>query len=236
MPPTDEGSPVAAPTPIGPDALTNALQTRVALVIGPAATAPKWESVLSLCIDSAFDDALAEAEARRPVGRPATVLSDFRQPAPPRTIPVLKLFGSLQRRDFIHSTASYLTRRATWPDAVRVFAACAKGAPVLFLGVSDIPAFLYDLLAALFAQPTTIPPSLLFSQEDPVVNDPQVYRLVDGRSHIFSFDGKPEALVAHTADVQRTGQQANSRFPPCPATPIATFLSFRAQSPWSTTT
>lgn len=289
MPPNDEGSPVAAPTPIGPDALANALQTRVALVIGPGAThsstvltdlsthlaagfrvpegatyletadnvlnagipasalldamsaflsshehhldlsattAPKWESVLSLCIDSAFDDALAEAETRRPVGRPATVLSDFRQPAPPRTVPVLKLFGSLQRRDFVHSTASYLTRRATWPDAVRVFAACAKGAPVLFLGVSDVPAFLYDLLAALFAQPTTIPPALLFSQEDPVINDPQVYRLVDGRAHIFSFDGKPEALVARTADIQRTGQQAKLPFPAAPGDADRDFSQF----------
>ena len=80
---------------------------------------PKWEAVLSVAVDMVFENALSEAEARRPVSRHVTVATDFRQPLPPRSLPVLKLLGSVRSADCVHSTASYLRRRAQWPEAVR---------------------------------------------------------------------------------------------------------------------
>ena len=44
------------------------------------AAAIKWEAVLSFSIDRFFEDALLEAETRRPVGQVVTVLTDLRQP------------------------------------------------------------------------------------------------------------------------------------------------------------
>ena len=171
-----------------------------------SAATPKWEAVLSLTVDSVFEDALTDTEARRPVGRVVTVVTDLRQPIPPRTLPVLKLLGSVRSTDFVHSTASYLRRRGHWSEAIRLFADRLQGVPVVFLGLGSVRPFLYDLLAIL-AQPPMTPTALLFPSADSYATDPQVPRLLDGRSHIFSFDGTPEILMSHTADLQRSGRQ-----------------------------
>ena len=167
---------------------------------------PKWEAVLSLAVDMVFENALTAAEARRPVSRHVTVATDFRQPLPPRSLPVLKLLGSVTSADFVHSTASYFRRRAQWSDAVRIFSDRLQGAPVVILGLTGARSFLYDLLAIL-AQPPMTPTAILFPSIDEYVSDPQVHRLLDGRSHVFSVDGTPESILSQTADLQRSGRQ-----------------------------
>ena len=168
---------------------------------------PRWEAVLSLSIDNIFEDALRDAAEHRPVDRTVTVLTNYSQPIPPRSLPVLKLLGSLQRNDYVYSTVSYLKRRATWTNAVRLFSDRVKGASVLFLGLSGVHPFVYDLLATLFAQPQANPSALIFSKDDALLSDPQLHRLVDNQSRLFYFDGDRHSLLSHMAGLQRTRRQ-----------------------------
>ncbi len=173
---------------------------------------PRWAAVLSLTLDSAFENALRAAEARRPVSRNVTVATDFGQTLPPRTLPVLKLLGSLESGDFVHSSASYRRRRTQWPTAARIFSDRLKGGPVLIIGFEAARAFLYDLLATP-AEPPITPATILVPENEEYANDPQIPRLLDGRSAIFFVDATPEDLLSQTADMQRSGQQRTLPYP-----------------------
>ena len=186
---------------------------------------PRWAAVLSLTLDSVFENALRAAEARRPVSRNVTVATDFRQTLPPRTLPVLKLLGSLESGDFVHSSASYRRRRAQWPTAARIFSDRLKGGPVLLIGFAAARAFLYDLLATL-AEPPITPAAILVPANEEYAEDPQLPRLLDGRSAIYLVDATPEDLLSHTADMQRSGQQRTLPYPTTGPSRQADFSEF----------
>ena len=147
----------ADPDPPLPAVISEFLASRQHPSMGISGANPRWAAVLSLTLDSVFENALRAAEVRRPVSRNVTVATDFRQTLPPRTLPVLILLGSLESGDFVHSSASYRRRRAQWPAATRIFSDRLRGGPVLIIGFEAARALLYDLLATL-AEPKWRPP------------------------------------------------------------------------------
>ena len=133
----------------------------------------KWSATLSATIDLNLEDRLQKEADRRVQGRSVTILDDARQPPPPRTLPVYKLLGRVDRDNFAYSGMHYRMKRAGWwRVAVKEFADRVKGSPILCVGMSECPWVVDDLLAEMYAQPSCAPYCLLLLGEDPLLENP----------------------------------------------------------------
>ena len=165
-----------------------------------ALTEAKWNAVLSCMLDGAFDTGLRQYAQLHPLRPTVTVVSALPMALPPRTLPIFKLLGALERDDFAYSTVTYATRRAKWHEALRTFADLVKDHPVLCLGMSELPFVLVDLLAEMTADIRLTPASMLFLDSDPVLLDSKVMRILSGRLRLFAVTATlgEIARAAHT--------------------------------------
>jgi hypothetical protein len=134
----------------------------------------RWSAVLSASWDSVFEQELQNWCDSSPTRPPVTVVSDFQQPVPPRTIPVYKLFGSLYRDDFAICSNDYRLRTPKWHRVLRDLATATKGQPVLCMGMEDCPWALLDLLAIMLSDPSMESGPLLLLQDDPIASNHQL--------------------------------------------------------------
>ena len=185
----------------------------------PAPTLPhlakaRWSAVLSLTLDTFFEDCLQRESERRYPSHSITVLDDNRQPPPPRTTPVYKLLGRSDRDTFSYTTANYAIRRASWwKHAVKDYADRVKGSPTLCIGMSDCPWALQDLLAEMYVHPTTTPRYLLLLAEDPLRENATFLRLAGSRSTIVTVQSSLGELVSAAVAADKKGYAPRLPFP-----------------------
>jgi hypothetical protein len=144
----------------------------------------KWAAVLSLCLDDFFDRKLSEAVTRRGAGADATIISELNRACPPRSTPVFKLLGSLERPSFACTQISYAKQKALWPGALKDFADRVRHRPVLCVGALGSGSLLVDLLSAITSNRSISPTHLIFPAEDLKRLPEDMIELLEGRTRI----------------------------------------------------
>jgi hypothetical protein len=196
------------------DAIRQFLAAQKAAPGLPQLAKARWSAVLSLTLDSFLDERIQREAERRFPRHPVTVLDDGRQPAPPRSTPIFKLLGRSDRDTFAYTNGHYVTRRASWwRSAVKDYADLVKGSPTLCVGMSDCPWALQDLLAEMYAQPTTTPRYILLLAEDPLHQNAAFLRLVGSRSVIVTVQSSLGELVSAAAAADKKGYTPQLPFP-----------------------
>ena len=166
----------------------------------------KWSATLSAAIDLHFEERLQQEFERRLPSSTLTVLDDARQPPPPRTTPVYKLLGRVDRENFAYSGIHYRMKRASWwRVAVREFADRVKGSPILCVGMSDCPWVVDDLLAEMYAQPSCAPYCLLLLGEDPLLVNPGFRRLAATLTRVITVRSTLGELMNAAVRADRRG-------------------------------
>jgi hypothetical protein len=173
----------------------------IAAVVGHL-TKIRWNGVISTSLDMAFEDRLRQECDRHPVRHEICVLSEPVDSIPPRSVPVFKLLGSLDRDNFVCSQADYFQRRATWRGAIRMFVDMVRDAPVICLGMADSPDVLTDLLVELIGNPIPPPKYLLLLTDDPLATNQTLVRLVASKIRIVTVNASLAQLVGTVASAQ----------------------------------
>lgn len=148
----------------------------------------RWRAILSATLDPFFEEKFVAELERKLFKESVGVLVDPSTPPPPRSIPVYKLIGSIQRDGFVTTDANYLRRRPSWRIALRTFADHIQNAPVFCSGMADCPWILHDLLAEMMAS-AGAPSTLFFLADDPTATDPKLLQLLDPRTRVFKVPG-----------------------------------------------
>jgi hypothetical protein len=78
-------------------------------------------AVLSYCPTSLLEDALRARNDKSPFRFPLITLDDPAVAIPPRSTPMFKVLGSLQRETFIPTHLDYVRNRPRWRSALRAF-------------------------------------------------------------------------------------------------------------------
>ena len=167
----------------------------------------KWAAVLSACFDGGFDDAFQQRVTQSATRHPVAVLHDAFTPVPPKSTPVFKLLGSVSRDDFCCTTPAYKRRSSTWHMRLRPFAELVQGAPIVCIGLGEIPWLLADLFAAMTATPITTPSSVVFLAEDIATADQLLVDYLGHRPTIFTASAGLHELISRSFQAQDTSLQ-----------------------------
>src|SRR5262249_41292641 len=126
---------------------------------------------------------------------PVSIIDDPRMPVGPRTTPVFKLIGSLQRPDASFVRNAFLKRKAHWRAAVRVFIDITRGAPLLCTGMDESVSLLQELLVEMMAHNNLRPQFLAFFGDDPIVRNAHIVDLVDSFSKFCVIQTTTDSLA-----------------------------------------
>ncbi len=173
----------------------------------------KWSAVLSVSLDSDFEDRFRQEGSKRAAWPNITILPDPLISPPPGTIPVFKLLGLAARDDFVYSSAAYIAKRATWRHAVKGFADHTSGNPVLCLGMSDCPAVLFDLIGEMLGDHSAMPSCLLLLSDDPLCGNSRLAQLLKRRGRLAKVQGTVGNVASAVAARQKQGYGPSLPFP-----------------------
>jgi hypothetical protein len=181
-----------------PDALRGVIHTvvsaRPVTPLSKRLARVRWGRVLSFAVDTALED-LIRAEATKRAFQPPGILIDSPSLAiPPRTVPLVKLLGTVGRDTLTVSRYDYSRSRPRWRTAIRAFLDLVKDAPVLCLGMAEMPWALIDVLAELGSSQTFIS-RIVILEDDPLAQSAEIDRMLDPRTEIVVSNGTPGELV-----------------------------------------
>ena len=151
-------------------------------------------AVLSYCPTSLLEDALRAHNDKSLFRFPLITLDDPAVAIPPRSTPMFKVLGSLQRETFIPTNLDYVRNRPRWRSALRAFMEQVKNGPVLCIGMTELASLFHDLVAELGSTPATVPKNFVLLESDPLAGS-DLDRLFDARTTIITVPGTAGDLV-----------------------------------------
>ena len=163
----------------------------------------RWAAVLSATPDMHFETKMSEEQEKRPSRRPVTVLSDFREPLPPRTIPVLKLLGVGTRDDVPMTSTEYVRSRGNWRRAIPLFSSFVKGNPCICIGMAEVEFVFLDLLGEMLADTASAPSNIVFLGDDPLVNNSKIEEMLSQRIRAHKFNGSTNELTRSLSKAEK---------------------------------
>ncbi len=169
-------------------------------------SALKWSAVISLAIDSIFDQELLRERERKPTASIPTQVLDFPQPLPPKCVPIFKLLGNTEEH-FVYTDLIYTARRPTWRFAVQDFADKVQGNPVVCLGLKGSLWSFIDLLSQMLSdRKTFIDPLVLVKTEFTQKEYNAILQLTSGKLHVVFVDAGLPELISRLKDLEGAGQ------------------------------
>lgn len=154
----------------------------------------RWGGVLSFAADTTLEDLIRTEAAKRAFQPPGIVIDSPTLAIPPRAVPLVKLLGTVGRDTLCVSRYEYSRSRPRWRTALRAFLDLVKDAPVLCLGMADMPWALSDALAELGSSQAFIS-RLVILEDDPLAVSAEIDRMLDPRTEIVVSTGTPGELV-----------------------------------------
>jgi tetratricopeptide (TPR) repeat protein len=152
----------------------------------------QWSGIVSLVIDSTFEDLLRQRLDQTPTSLTLTVIDHHSTIPPPRTIPVYKLMGSINERrtgrELAIGTSEYLARKQFWSRLLATLPDVARNAPLFFVGTATSFDVARDFVGAMFASSPPYPSRLIFLAGDGTVHDSTFQALVQGQCEITLVD------------------------------------------------
>ncbi|MEW8001193.1 MAG: hypothetical protein AB2827_00290 [Candidatus Thiodiazotropha sp.] len=145
-----------------------------------------WSACVSATKDLLFESELITYLESIPASKTVTIVDSPTIRVPPRSIPIFKLYGSLNVSDtdrkLVLSTSDTLIRREMWSQLLKQLPDQLKGAPMVFIGV---PVNVVTMvLTSLHAQPHPRVREIYYLAGDETFNDPTV------KSLCTTFDAK----------------------------------------------
>jgi hypothetical protein len=160
-----------------------------------------WSAVISLGVETAFDDAFKQANTRSPVSRPVMTLDHVGPDVPPRSIPIYHLLGAATAESFVVDSADYRTRQGYWEALLRDFVDKVRADPILCVGLLESGEVLLDLVARLVHTRGFGRAKFVILEEEREVLTNAFRRHLPGGSSLLLFD-------AHVSDALRAALAA----------------------------
>ena len=143
-----------------------------------ALTSIRWSCVLSLSPDYLFEPRFDKWLAKNITRGAIATIDDASDIAPPRTVPIYKLLGTIQNDRFPITRNELLLRKARWSAFLSQAADRIRAGAMLAVGTSSQMDLLLELLATMLADHRVLPSRLIFLRDDPTINDPRITELV----------------------------------------------------------
>lgn len=153
----------------------------------------KWSAVISTAMDDFLEQSLREERRNQPVLLDYSVITDFRDIPPPKTIPIYKFFGSWSREDYLMSQTDYMLKVPSWSNILNDYSDLVKASPTLCIGLSDTPWFLELLLAHMQTQRIRSSKIILLA-DDPLINNNRIKEITGTNKIIFSKGSMTDIL------------------------------------------
>lgn len=159
-----------------------------------------WSAVISLCLDSSFDESMRSRYATAPTSRRTVVLTAPAVLSRPLVLPIYKVLGNC--RDSAEpglvalSKSEQLLKKQEWKELLASMRDFVRDDALVFLGTDDELALVQDLLSALLATNPPYPGKLLFLESDPCGLDPVIERLARFKTTLWRVNSDVDSLLS----------------------------------------
>lgn len=164
-----------------------------------------WSACVSLTLDLLFESALSDYLDSIPSSRTVTIVDSPSIQVPPRTTPVYKLLGNLNKTDAMSTLAladsELMVRKQSWSKLLSTFPDFVKDAPLLFLGTDNVIPLVQELLSTLHAMPRPNISGVVFLNDDATLSDPTV-KALGAEIGLTVVDANIRELAASIAELK----------------------------------
>lgn len=165
-----------------------------------------WSAVVSLGVDTSFDEAFKqEARKRSPVARPVMTLDHAGPDVPPRSTPVYHLIGAATSDAFVVDGADYRDRQSYWGEMLRDFVDRVQTDPILCIGLRESGEVFLDLIARLTATRGFGRAKFILLEEEKDVVSTALRRQLPGGSSLFLFNAHVSEALRSAREARKTG-------------------------------
>lgn len=153
--------------------------------------AVQWSSVVSLCSDTALEQAIQLKLDASPTTRTLTLVTHPSVTIPTRTTPVFRLLGDPATtetgRKLAVSAADYTLRKQSWHDLLGQFSDNTKNGMVVVVGLQEDSQLLQDCIATLVSLRGPIPKRFFFLEQPSGPSDPTLLGMLLDRAEVVAL-------------------------------------------------